>query len=140
MAEAPEEAFTIEPAGRGRRFANYLIDMLAQVIAVIAIFFVAGMIGGEESLAWVEAVPDFAFGFLMSLAYYVPLEALTGRSLGKLITGTIVVNEEGHRPTLGQVFGRTLTRIIPFEPFSFFRADVRGWHDSLSKTYVVLKR
>ena len=140
MAPGAEEAIAIEPVGRGRRLANYLIDLLAQIVAVIAVFVVVGLIGGEESLVWIEAVPDFVFGFLLSLAYYVPFEALTGRSVGKLITGTVVVNEDGHRPTLGQVFGRTFARIIPFEPFSFFRADARGWHDTMSKTYVVMKR
>jgi uncharacterized RDD family membrane protein YckC len=27
--------------------------------------------------------------------------------------------------------------LIPFEQFSFFGEDGKGWHDSISKTYVV---
>jgi uncharacterized RDD family membrane protein YckC len=65
---------------------------------------------------------------------------MTGRTLGKLITRTSVVDAEGRRPTFKQVLGRTFSRIIPFEPFSFFGKDARGWHDSMSNTFVVVKR
>jgi len=36
----------------------------------------------------------------------------------------------------GKILGRTLSRLIPFEPFSFFTYPVLGWHDSISKTNV----
>ena len=63
-------------------------------------------------------------------------ETLTkGRSLGKLITGTMVVNENGSLPTSNDFLKRNFSRIIPFDAFSFFGA--RGWHDSWSNTKVV---
>jgi uncharacterized RDD family membrane protein YckC len=34
---------------------------------------------------------------------------------------------------------RTLVRFIPVEIFSFFNSNSRGWHDTLSVTYVVNK-
>ena len=69
-------------------------------------------------------------------AYYVILEGMTGRTLGKLITGTKVVNERGEPPSFGQILGRTFSRFIPFEVFSFLAEDGRGWHDSVPGTYV----
>ena len=54
-----------------------------------------------------------------------------------------VVNEDGGRPRWGQVVGRTFARLIPLEPFSVLFSNHkkrRGWHDSLSKTYVVRRR
>ena len=77
------------------------------------------------------------------LLYYVPMEGLFGFTVGKLVTGTRVVNAQGGRPTWGQAFGRTLCRLIPFEPFSLFFSkdgEVRGWHDSVPKTWVVRRR
>jgi uncharacterized RDD family membrane protein YckC len=61
-----------------------------------------------------------------------------GANAGKLLSGTVVVNEAGGKPTIGQVFARTLCRFIPFEAFSFL--GKRGWHDSIPKTHVVLAR
>ena len=54
---------------------------------------------------------------------------------GKCATNTVIVNEAGNRPNFGQILGRTFARLIPFDALSFFSA--RGWHDSLSGTYVV---
>lgn len=87
-----------------------------------------------------ERIPSVVLGFAILLFYYVILEAATGRTLGKLITGTKVVNEDGGAPSIGQIIGRTLCRCIPFEAFSFLSSDARGWHDRIPKTYVVKAR
>lgn len=66
----------------------------------------------------------------------IRMEGLYGASIGKLATGTRVVNAQGGRPALRQI----VARWIPFEPFSvLFSNDRRGWHDSLAKTWVVRK-
>lgn len=102
---------------------------------------VLGVAGGEAAVAKLQNVGmQYLLGLILMLAYYVPLEAMFGRTLGKLVTGTKVVDENGNPPTWGKAFGRTLCRFIPFEAFSFFMADARGWHDSIPKTYVVKTR
>ncbi|QDS95071.1 hypothetical protein FF011L_38550 [Roseimaritima multifibrata] len=50
------------------------------------------------------------------------------------------VNEEGGKASFGQVAGRTICRLIPFEIFSFFGTPCRGWHDKIPKTFVVKAR
>jgi hypothetical protein len=50
----------------------------------------------------------------------------------------MVVKHDGSRPNMKSIIIRTLSRLIPFEPFSFLTAE-RGWHDTLSVTYVVKK-
>ena len=63
--------------------------------------------------------------------------------MGKLITGTRVVTENGGKPRWGQIVGRSFARFIPFEALSVLfwnDKERRGWHDSLSKTCVVRKR
>ena len=57
--------------------------------------------------------------------------------LGKFVTGTMVLMEDGSKPTFKDIFIRSLCRLIPFEAFSFLGAEGRGWHDSMSDTYVV---
>ena len=74
------------------------------------------------------------------LAYYIGMEVSAGKTVGKYVTGTQVITEDGELPSAGTVVIRTLCRMIPFEAFSFFGSTPRGWHDKLSKTRVVKTR
>lgn len=130
----------VTPAGHGARFVNFVIDSLAQSAIGFVLGILAIVIGGEEAAAFIEKTPDFFLGVPILLAYYVILEGTTSRTLGKLITGTKVVNEHGGTPTLGQIVGRSFCRLIPFEPFSFLGTPSRGWHDSIPNTMVVKTR
>jgi uncharacterized RDD family membrane protein YckC len=132
-----DQALPVESVGRGRRFANLLIDYVCFFILSALLGVVVVMVWGDAGLAALERIPDFVLGIVVMCAYYIPLEATWGRTIGKLITGTKVVNEDGRRPSFAKIIGRTFSRFIPFEAFSFFGADARGWHDTLSKTYVV---
>ncbi|MBC8643239.1 RDD family protein [Flavobacterium lindanitolerans] len=64
---------------------------------------------------------------------------LFSRTIGKFITKTVVVNINGEKPDTQEILVRSLCRLIPFETFSFLGAPNKGWHDSISKTYVVNK-
>ncbi len=70
--------------------------------------------------------------------YYTLTEGFFGRSVGKFITGTVVVDENGVKINLGSALKRSLCRLIPFDGLSFFGS--RGWHDSITETYVVEKK
>ncbi len=131
----------LNPASAGKRIVNYLIDTLIAGVGVgYGLGMAAGWIWGYDAVEFFDRIPDFAYGALMSILYYLPLEIGFGRTLGKMVTGTKVVNEEGRKPSAGQVLGRTLCRFIPFEAFSFLGAQTRGWHDSIPKTWVVNTR
>jgi uncharacterized RDD family membrane protein YckC len=84
----------------------------------------------------------YLLGITMLLGYYIVMEGMFQRTIGKMITGTRVVRIDGGRPSLGQVVGRTFARLIPFEAFSFLGGNGYpvGWHDSLSGTRVVRSR
>ena len=71
------------------------------------------------------------------------MEGLFGFTIGKLVTGTRVVDEQGGRPTWRQVLIRTAMRFVPFEPLSAFGekgSEPRPWHDTVAKTRVVRRR
>jgi uncharacterized RDD family membrane protein YckC len=53
-------------------------------------------------------------------------------------TKTLVVKHNGGKKPKKYTI-RTLVRFIPVEIFSFFNSNSRGWHDTLSVTYVVNK-
>jgi uncharacterized RDD family membrane protein YckC len=75
---------------------------------------------------------------LQTFVFYVAFEGFLGTSPGKMLLGRVVIDEYGERPSLGRIVIRTLCRLIPFEAISCLFP--RGWHDMISKTYVVSKQ
>lgn len=138
---AEQESTAIVPAERWRRFVNLIVDYFGFFALSFVLGIAIGLGGGQAAAEKLQNTGmQYLTGILVLLIYYVPQEAMFGRTLGKLVTGTKVVDENGNPPTWGKAFGRTLCRFIPFEAFSFFMADARGWHDSIPKTYVVKAR
>ncbi len=59
-----------------------------------------------------------AFTLIAGVAVYYPVcEGAWGRTLGKLVAGTIVVDASGNTPALWRVIVRTLTRLVEVNPF-----------------------
>lgn len=127
----------VVPAGQGLRLANLLIDRIAQVGISFGIGFTLGTFGGEPMIEFLESIYGILIEVIIAIAYYFVLEVSTGRTLGKIVTGTKVVNEDGGPASVGQILGRSFSRLIPFEAFSFLGTPCRGWHDSIPNTYVV---
>ncbi|WP_162927107.1 RDD family protein [Flavobacterium psychrotrophum] len=69
--------------------------------------------------------------------YYSIMEITTQRTVGKYITGTMVITEDGAKAEPRSILGRSLCRLFWLEALSFIRDFPRGWHDSASGTYVV---
>src|SRR5690606_21846162 len=112
---------------------------------IFAISFIAAVLASlfdlNEFLYWMGNLSDLQGQLIfvvISIFYYSFTEGLFGRSLGKFITGTVVVDENGEKPSFSVIFKRTLCRLIPFDGFSFLGS--RGWHDSISDTFVVNKK
>lgn len=126
-------------ASTGQRFGTMLLDLIFYFIFAIIFGFVLGLIGLGDLI---QNMNDTLLGIVILLIYYVPQEAFSGRTLGKLITGTKAVKEDGTELSFGQALGRTLCRFIPFEAFSFLGGNgrPRGWHDKIPKTKVISVR
>jgi uncharacterized RDD family membrane protein YckC len=75
--------------------------------------------------------------YVIMFLYYFIFEWKAQRTLGKYLTKTIVVNETGESLSASAAFMRTISRLIPFEAFSCLVNTSLGWHDRLSKTYVI---
>jgi len=93
-----------------RRWAGCWIDFIA--LALVAAPFLA-LGAGSTSRATVALI----LALLAVLAYFPVTEGLWGRSLGKLITGTIVVNKDGDPPGFPKAIIRTLLRLVEVNPF-----------------------
>lgn len=127
----------------GKRFVHYLIDSIVFYIINSLIGFTFGVLYAEGmpgALLWymrLGLMGQFLFTVFLMLLYYGILEFTTQRTVGKLVTGAVVVMEDGSKPPFKVIMLRTFCRAIPFEQFSFFGEGARGWHDTMTETYVV---
>ena len=131
-------------ASKGQRFLNFVVDRIFFYVIMLVIGFTLGLIshatGNDSWIAWLDTVDpltDILISSLIFLIYYFIFELAFGRTLGKFVTGTMVISSNSEKPNASQVAYRTLSRIIPFEPFSLFGERTIGWHDSNGDTLVV---
>lgn len=130
-------------ASKEKRFANFIIDYAGYYIFTFIVGILLGILailGVEGPLMYLDTmglVGEYAFTISIYLVYYVSMEAIFQKSFGKFITKTKVIMEDGSKPTTKDIIIRSLCRLIPFEAFSFLGDLGRGWHDSMSDTYVV---
>ena len=118
------------PAPILRRLSNHVIDLVVSYIMLMAFILLS---------TYLKAPALAVLGYIIYLVgYYFICEAIWGKTLGKLITKTKVVDRDGRKPSPLRIFGRSCARWIPFNELSFLVGSFPvGWHDSLSKTFVV---
>lgn len=120
-----------------KRFGNWCID--------VVVFFFLVFLNAMVLDIWLGVMPEggsdwfVVYFFMLYVLYYLFFEYFWGRTLGKFLIKTKVVNKEGEKPSFQQLLIRNLSRLIPLDPLSFFFSK-RGWHDTISKTYVVFDR
>ena len=137
-------------ASTGQRFLHFIIDtiILCNVYAALAgaaIAIVMLMSGVEPTSTAMfddsatSKLLSYLVGALCIVLSFTLIEGATkGRTLGKLLTRTVVVKEDGSPITFKDAWLRALCRIVPFEPFSGLSGY--PWHDKWTNTIVVKKR
>jgi uncharacterized RDD family membrane protein YckC len=133
-----------------KRFINMIVDYIVFYLLALAFVFISAVVGALLFPEKIEIMFDesnsgsqlwmYVLIYVAYVFYYTTQEAVTGRTVGKLITGTRVVNKEGKIPSTGVIFRRSLSRLVPFEAFSFLGDGSRGWHDAWTDTWVVEKK
>jgi len=144
------QTFKITPellASQGERFINYLIDFIVQYALLIGIgivvLFISEMMGSSAVTDYfgnMNTGQEYLLGFLTAIVYYGLCETYFSRTIGKLVTKTIVVMEDGSKPDAITILKRSFCRIIPFDGLSFLGSRSRGWHDTIPNVYVVKKQ
>lgn len=140
-----------EQATQGQRALNFIIDNLLMrfglsYITGTAVGYLLGSLFPEYMMRIIDNENNFdllMIGYIIAifnyLIYYTICEkAFKGYTLGKLITGTRAVRNDGSELTFKDAFLRSLSRLVPFEPLSGFGQS--PWHDSWTKTTVVKAR
>ena len=132
---------SFETTSSGMRFLHYLIDVAISYGILIAFAFLLGivltLIDNNSVSNILETYLTLSF-YIFRFSYYIVFEYFFQATIGKMICGSIVVDEYGERPKFKQIFYRTLSRIVPFEALSCL--GDRPWHDSWTDTYVLPKK
>lgn len=130
---------TLVKASKTKRFINYLIDMAGMYTLgfLFAIFYI--LVQEDDTVFddmgyWSEHL----FGVVIMLIYYLLTESLLqGKTLGKYFTKTRAINKNGYPMGTKELIQRSLSRIVPFDAFSFLGEMGSGWHDKWSDTMVI---
>jgi len=90
-------------------------------LAFVLLLVLAAPIIGNVVPSDVRANPAYQatiFIWLAAAILYFPVcEAFWGRTLGKLLTGLVIIDRDGQPPGIGKALLRTLLRLIEVNPF-----------------------
>lgn len=145
-----EDYIQNKTATSGQRFVNWLVDNLLMrfglsYVTGTLVGFMIGKFFPEYALhiSYSQDTRDllllgYAIAFFNYLLYYTICEkAFRGYTLGKLISGTRAIGDDGRELTFKDALLRSLSRLVPFEAFSGFG---KPWHDSWTNTRVIQVR
>lgn len=124
----------LQYASTGKRFINYLVDLICFYVIAIVVFAILieqGILDAGMNTILDRLITLICYGIFMGI-----IEAVfKGKSLGKLMTRTRAVNEDGSPISVKTAFLRGLSRAVPFNALSAFGGH--PWHDRWTKTYVI---
>jgi uncharacterized RDD family membrane protein YckC len=139
---------TTERAGIDSRAGAILVDalLIALVAGVLAMTFWLV----TQSLNFLVSAAEAPFAyylyrilFIIGIPIYVAVTtAMNGQTIGKQITGVIVLESDGHILNIQKSVIRTLAAIVSALPFglgflwAIWDKDHETWHDKLAKTAV----
>ncbi len=126
-------------ASKQTRALNWIIDSVIKLIVFRLVLTSLNSAVISHRIDSLDRSERYLFWCIISFIYYGVTEVFLSRSPAKYLTKTIVVMEDGSKPTIMAILTRTLVRILPFEPLSFLRGRALGLHDENSKTFVVIK-
>jgi len=128
---------SLNPTTQGKRLINLLMDWAGIYLFSLASGYILGYTGLYYSLG-LEGMNETLLGAIFSVLYYIIMESIWSKTLGKFVTKTRVVMNDGSKPEFIDILKRSFTRIVPFEAFTFLGENRPiGLHDRWSKTIVV---
>ena len=130
-------------ANHTKRFLNFVIDNILYAVIIAIGWFIAEGIRPGSFRNHLKENGTFDLMFNLTNMFFMAVlvglvEALfKGKSLGKLITNTRAVNNNGSRINFNTALTRSLIRAIPFEQFTALGIPCYPIHDKWSKSIVI---
>jgi uncharacterized RDD family membrane protein YckC len=144
-------ALSVEYATKEQRCLNFIIDNIIMKFSlayltgigfayvVNSLFPAFGALLFDESSMLAVCVAIYMISRVNYAIYYsISEKVFNGYTLGKLVTGTRAIREDGGELTTKNAIHRSFSRFLPFEFLSGF--GEKPWHDSWTKTTVIKTR
>jgi len=137
--------YRLVQASMGKRFLNYIIDAIAFAILLFIVLMILASANPAAFQSFIKKNETGDFSLVEQLliqviygTYMFIIEAIfKGKTLGKMITGTRAVKQDGSPLVLRDAQLRGLCRMVTFNAFSALRSPSYPWHDRWTKTYVI---
>jgi uncharacterized RDD family membrane protein YckC len=126
---------TMKTADKGTRLGNFMIDSF--VFVILLVFQLTILIVLFPNIKEDSPLLNVYISILY-FSYYFLFEFILGRTPGKYLTRTTVVNFKGKKPSVKYILIRSICRLIPVDGFSYI-FSLTGFHDTISRTTVVYK-
>jgi uncharacterized RDD family membrane protein YckC len=127
----------------GKRFINYLVDWISFIILwdlYLARWYGRLLVALHFPLAsrWEILLISLTGEIALFSLVVGGVEAVTGgKTLGKVLTKTRAINDDGSRISPKTAFLRCLSRFVPFEAFSALGTPSYPWHDRWTHSMVI---
>ena len=113
----------VKKVDKGIRLTNYLVDQVVIILLWLLVsFFQGGTYYSTESF------------YIIMFLYYLILEAIFQKTLGKVVTKTVVTDKYGAKPGFLKVLIRSFLRLVPIDGISYLFGTEMGFHDVGSST------
>ncbi len=112
------------------RFIHFIVDTIVWLLIVAILTY---PLNAKDDF---QMLLGYLIFFSSFIGYYSFMESKYQKTIGKFITKTKVVNENGTKPNGGNILRRTFCRLIPFDRISFIFTP-NGFHDRLSETTLI---
>ena len=120
------------------RFIHMIVDFISFFLIAFILSIILDLFLQFQDQAMISTV-GFLLFVVSYFSYYIILEYKYNKTLGKLLTKTVVTRRDGKQPILSDIITRTFCRLIPFDQVSFIFTK-NGFHDYLSNTTVIKEK
>jgi uncharacterized RDD family membrane protein YckC len=143
--EAPEPVFELGMASGIERVVSGAIDLVFVGLIQLTLFYLTTHLVAQR----VGALPQSALvamglvGAVMGASYFLFFWSLSGQTLGKLLTGSRVVDRRGGALGFGRAAMRLAAAVVAALPLGagfiglWTDREHRGWHDRIAGTKVI---
>ncbi|MBP1618337.1 MAG: hypothetical protein H6Q14_2164 [Bacteroidetes bacterium] len=133
--ETKDKEFESSIVSSGTRLIHTVVDFFGFLIIAFILSSILQLFYNPSDERTIRLV-GYGLLFVSFLIYFVFMEYKFQKTLGKFITKTKVIMNDGSKPKLNEIFIRTACRLIPFDNISYLFTK-NGFHDRFSNTTVI---
>jgi uncharacterized RDD family membrane protein YckC len=135
IEESKKQEFDSSTVTSWTRLIHFFIDLIAFFLIALVLSLVVDLFLPTPDLGTLNLI-GYGLILIAFFLYFVYMEYKYQKTIGKFLTKTKVVMNDGRKPELNEIFIRTVCRLIPLDRISFLFTR-NGFHDRLSNTTVI---